>query len=376
MPYGNKAAALRPHRRRVRARRRLRALPARPHRTRQNVPFISGTDCFGSPINEGYRKLVEAGEFDGTIEEYVQKNHDAQKATLDAYGISLSIYEGSGMGHSGDVHQLISGKFIEKLHENGICTSAPRCSSTTPRPAHVPERPPGDGPLPRAGLQVRARLRRRVRPGAPAAAPEDLIAPVVRPSPAPSPRCGPVENWYFDLPAFGDFLTRAAWPRAWRPTPSVRAGRDRRPSPSSWRRPSIYVKNDALARPTRPSPPSCPPHELREPAEGGKQSLRDRVRRHRRPGARSGAATRWAGGRPASSAPRRRSCPCRITPGTGHGRARSRRSTALEAAPRAALARIAVARPGLVHHGAINRPEHGPPRRAAWRDFWCVRRRS
>ena len=85
----------------------------------ENVRFISGTDCFGSPINEGYRKLVEAGEFDGTIEEYVQKNHDAQKATLDAYGISLSIYEGSGMGHSGDVHQLISGKFIEKLHENG-----------------------------------------------------------------------------------------------------------------------------------------------------------------------------------------------------------------------------------------------------------------
>ena len=26
-----------------------------------NVRFISGTDCFGSPINEGYRKLVEAG---------------------------------------------------------------------------------------------------------------------------------------------------------------------------------------------------------------------------------------------------------------------------------------------------------------------------
>ena len=28
----------------------------------ENVRFISGTDCFGSPINEGYRKLVEAGE--------------------------------------------------------------------------------------------------------------------------------------------------------------------------------------------------------------------------------------------------------------------------------------------------------------------------
>ena len=84
-----------------------------------NVRFISGTDCFGSPINEGYRKLVEAGEFDGTIEEYVLANHERQKATLSAFGISLDIYEGSNIGHSGDVHQLISEKFIEKLHENG-----------------------------------------------------------------------------------------------------------------------------------------------------------------------------------------------------------------------------------------------------------------
>ena len=41
----------------------------------ENVRIISGTDCFGSPIDEGYRKLVESGEFDGTIAEYVQRNH-------------------------------------------------------------------------------------------------------------------------------------------------------------------------------------------------------------------------------------------------------------------------------------------------------------
>ena len=65
-----------------------------------NVLFVSGTDCFGSPINEGYRKLVEAGDFDGTIADYVQMNHDAQKAALDAYDISLDIFEGSGIGLS------------------------------------------------------------------------------------------------------------------------------------------------------------------------------------------------------------------------------------------------------------------------------------
>ena len=37
---------------------------------KENVIFVSGTDCYGSPIAEGYRKKCEAG-FTGTIQEYV-----------------------------------------------------------------------------------------------------------------------------------------------------------------------------------------------------------------------------------------------------------------------------------------------------------------
>ena len=85
----------------------------------ENVRFVSGTDCFGSPINEGYRKLVEAGEFSGTIADYVLANHERQKATLEAFQVSLDIYEGSGIGHAGDVHQMITDQFIERLHESG-----------------------------------------------------------------------------------------------------------------------------------------------------------------------------------------------------------------------------------------------------------------
>ncbi len=33
----------------------------------ENVVFVSGTDCFGSPIEEGYRKEVESGSFEGTL---------------------------------------------------------------------------------------------------------------------------------------------------------------------------------------------------------------------------------------------------------------------------------------------------------------------
>ena len=63
----------------------------------KNVIFVSGTDCYGSPIMEGYRKKVEQEGYQGTITDYVQANHDAQKAALDAYGISLDLFAGSGL---------------------------------------------------------------------------------------------------------------------------------------------------------------------------------------------------------------------------------------------------------------------------------------
>ncbi|MDO4891336.1 MAG: class I tRNA ligase family protein, partial [Coriobacteriaceae bacterium] len=84
-----------------------------------NVRFVSGTDCFGSPINEGYRKKVESEGFSGTIEDYVQANHDAQVATLNAFEIGLDIYEGSNIGVAGKVHHEFTRRVIERLYENG-----------------------------------------------------------------------------------------------------------------------------------------------------------------------------------------------------------------------------------------------------------------
>ena len=49
----------------------------------ENVIFVSGTDCYGSPIAEGYRKLVAEGKFEGSIQDFVRSNHEAQKKTLD-----------------------------------------------------------------------------------------------------------------------------------------------------------------------------------------------------------------------------------------------------------------------------------------------------
>ena len=39
---------------------------------KDNVIFLSGTDCYGSPIMESYRKLQETG-YEGTLEDYVRE---------------------------------------------------------------------------------------------------------------------------------------------------------------------------------------------------------------------------------------------------------------------------------------------------------------
>lgn len=86
---------------------------------KDNVIFVSGTDCYGSPIVESYRKLREDGEFDGTIEDFVRMNHESQKDTLEKYGISLSLFGASGLDEAKDIHAEVSRELMETWYKNG-----------------------------------------------------------------------------------------------------------------------------------------------------------------------------------------------------------------------------------------------------------------
>lgn len=85
----------------------------------EDVIFVSGTDCYGSPIAESYRKLVKDKGYTGSIRDFVQSNHESQKKTLDDYGISLNLFGASGLGKPAEVHNEVSDWFIRKLYENG-----------------------------------------------------------------------------------------------------------------------------------------------------------------------------------------------------------------------------------------------------------------
>ena len=86
---------------------------------KENVIFVSGTDCYGSPIAEGYRKKVENEGFTGTIEDYVNENHEHQEEALKAYEISLDLFGASGLGDTKTEHAKETEEFITNLYKNG-----------------------------------------------------------------------------------------------------------------------------------------------------------------------------------------------------------------------------------------------------------------
>ena len=85
---------------------------------KDNVIFLSGTDCYGSPVMESYRRLQEAG-YEGTLEDYVRGNHEDQKKTLENYGISLDFFGASALGEAGSIHGQVSAKVFRTLYRNG-----------------------------------------------------------------------------------------------------------------------------------------------------------------------------------------------------------------------------------------------------------------
>ena len=183
-----------------------------------NVRFVSGTDCYGSPIDEGYRKLVENEGFEGSIADYVKANHDAQKATLDAYHISLDIYEGSGIGHAAEVHEGVSSWFVETLHEHGhlhlheTFQFYDEEAGVFLNGRQVVGRCPVQGCKSEHGYADECDLGHQYDP-------LDLIAPKSTVT-GTTPVMKPVGNWYFDLPDFADYLKGIV--ELWRDDENVR----------------------------------------------------------------------------------------------------------------------------------------------------------
>ena len=84
---------------------------------KENVVFVSGTDCYGSPIMETYRKLDdEKKKLYPSIEDFVRHNHEVQKQTYLNYEIEHNLFGASGLEPAKSVHAGMSKYFIENLY--------------------------------------------------------------------------------------------------------------------------------------------------------------------------------------------------------------------------------------------------------------------
>ena len=232
----------------------------------ENVLFVSGTDCYGSPIMEGYRKKVENEGYTGTIEDYVRANHDAQKAALDAYGISLDLFAGSGLEPARDVHAQVSDEVIRRLHERGFLKRRSTRQFYDVEAGQFLNGRQVQGRCPVRGCKSEKAYADECDLGH-QFDPEELIAPVSQLT-GTTPELRPVDNWYFDLPAFRDELERLM--DEWDADPQVRAIVTKTVR-ESLVDPVIYVQTKFRAAYDEVAD-RLPEHALAE-AEGGQQSF-------------------------------------------------------------------------------------------------------
>jgi methionyl-tRNA synthetase len=85
----------------------------------ENVLFVSGTDCFGSPIVEHHRRLVETEGYAGSLMDFVRANHQDQAQTLENYDIGIDLFAASALGRAAEIHAEVSRDIFETLLENG-----------------------------------------------------------------------------------------------------------------------------------------------------------------------------------------------------------------------------------------------------------------
>jgi len=170
---------------------------------KDNVIFVSGTDCYGAGPEVKFQTLKENG-FPGTIEDFITENHNAQKETLDAYGISLNLYAASALGKSKDVHEKVSVDLFNSLYENGYLRVEEIMQFFDEETGEFLNGRQVEGRCPIQGCKSESAYADECSLGH-QYSPSDLIAPLSVIN-GKTPSLKAVSNWYFDLQRFTDEL--------------------------------------------------------------------------------------------------------------------------------------------------------------------------
>ena len=162
-----------------------------------NVIFVSGTDCYGSPALESFRKLQETTGFNGTLSDYVESNHVKQAEIFKKYEIGFNGYYASALGRAKEIHEEVCADFLNTLVKNNMVTKHSslqfydRKFNTLLNGRQVVGKCPIDGCLSEHGYADECGLGHQYLP-------QDLIDPISALS-GETPELVKIENLYFDL---------------------------------------------------------------------------------------------------------------------------------------------------------------------------------
>lgn len=170
---------------------------------KENVIFVSGTDCYGSPALETYRKKVADG-YKGTIEDMVAEYNKNHIETVKKYEIGFDWFEGSAIGESKEMHKKVSDEFFERLYNNKTLSKMATFQFYDSKAKsflngrQVIGKCPIDGCKSEKGYADECDLGHQYLP-------EQLIDPVSTLS-GTKPELRKIENWYFNLQNYTDLL--------------------------------------------------------------------------------------------------------------------------------------------------------------------------
>ena len=208
---------------------------------KDNVIFVSGTDCYGSPALETYRKRTAEG-YDKSIFDMVLEYNKKHVETLEKFEIGLDHFEGSAIGESAEMHKKVSEEIFERLYENGTLSKLSTYQFYDTKAncflngRQVIGKCPIDGCKSEKGYADECDLGHQYTP-------EELIDPVSTLS-GTKPELRKIENWYFNLQNYTELLK--GWiEKLEKETPT----RDfvTKEIKEFLKKPEIYIKKDFMA---------------------------------------------------------------------------------------------------------------------------------
>ncbi len=169
----------------------------------ENVIFVSGTDCYGSPIVASHKKITDENSGDvpqdalKDLESYVTYYHKLQAKVLKEYQVEPNLYAASALPPSSEMHTDVSKRVFDILEAKGtlIKLAAPQFFDTRANAylngRQVVGKCPFEGCQSDRGYADECSLGHQYMPS-------ELIDPISILT-STVPELKDVENWYFDL---------------------------------------------------------------------------------------------------------------------------------------------------------------------------------